>query len=119
MTAIISLLFFLQTEGEKRAGAVAAVVAAVDHARIHQPVHEKGDQGEAEEAGAVETHFSQQVFAKVVEQQHGTNWMSTRMQDGQMSTAAQKFTPELQPQVSQVSRLKWDSKFDFLVVFQN
>lgn len=118
VTANFSLLFCLQAEGGTRAGAVATVVAAVDHARIRLPVHDKGDQGQAREAGAVETQPSQQVFAKVAEQQHGTSWMPTRVQAGQMPTPAQTFTPEPQHQVSQVSRLKTDWKIGFFVVFK-
>lgn len=41
---------FLQAEGEKKAEAVATVVAAVDLARVRKPVLKEGDRAEEDEA---------------------------------------------------------------------
>ncbi len=49
----------LQAEGGIKAGAVATVVAAVDLARVRQPVHAEG--GRAEEEEVVESEISQQA----------------------------------------------------------
>lgn len=81
----------LQAGGGKRAGAVATVVAAVDLARVRQPVHVEGG-AEQEEVEAVEVELRQSV-----DQRHGGGWMSTRTQ------SAQEFTAEAtlpRPQVS-------------------
>lgn len=89
--------FYLQAEGGTKAGAVAKVVAAVDLARIRQPVHVEG--GRAEEVETVEAEMRQQTVAMSADQQYQIGWMSTRMQAGQMLTAAQEFTSDLQSQV--------------------
>jgi len=94
----------LQAEGGKRAGAVATVVAAVDLARVRQPVHVEAGRAEEQGVEAVEVELRQQAAASVTDQQYRAGWTSTRMQAGQMLTAAQEFTPELQPQVSQAPR---------------
>lgn len=97
----------LQAGGGKRAGAVATVMAAVDLARVRQPVHAEGGRAE-EEAEAVEAEFKQQATAAAAAaaamaagQQYQVGWTTTRMQAGQMLTTAQEFTPE--PTLPQVS----------------
>ena len=88
----------LQAVGGKRAGAVATVVAAVDLARVRQPVHvEGGRTEEEEEAEAVK------AAAVAADHQYQAGWTTTRVQAGQMLTTAQELTPEptlLLPQVS-------------------
>lgn len=81
----------LQAGGGKRAGAVATVVAAVDLARVRQPVHVEGGQAEEKEV-KLEAEFRQQAG-------EGTT---------RTLSAAQKVTPEstLLPQVSQASRAR-------------
>lgn len=54
----------LQAEGGKKAEAVATVVAAVDLARVRQPVHAEGGQAEEEEE-AVEAETRQQAAMTV------------------------------------------------------
>lgn len=71
----------LQAVGGQRAGAVATVMAAVDLARIRQPVHVEGG-GAGEEEEAVDA-----------DQQYEADWTTSRVQTGQMLTA-QEFTPE-------------------------
>lgn len=83
-----------------KAGAVAKVVAAVDLARIRQPVHVEGVR--AEEMETVETEMRQQTVAMAADQLYQIGWMSTRVQAGQMLTTAQEFTSDLQPQVRQL-----------------
>ena len=68
----------LQAVGGQRAGAVATVMAAVDLARVRQPV-------QAEGGGAEEAELRQQVAA---DQQYGGGWTTRE----QMLTA--QFTPE-------------------------
>lgn len=83
----------LQAEGGKRAGAVATVVAAVDLARVRQPVHVEGGRAEEEEE-AVEAELRQQAAATMAaDQQYRAGWTATRAQAGQMLTTAQEFTP--------------------------
>lgn len=95
----------LQAEGGKRAGAVATVVAALDLARVRQPVHVDGGQAEEKEANTVEAELRQQATATAASR------TTTRAQAGQMLTTAQMVTPESTlplplPQVSQASRAK-------------
>lgn len=95
---------YLQAEGGKRAGAVATVVAAVDLARVRQPVHVEGSRAEEEEVEAADTELTQRA-----EQQYQAAWTSTSMQAGAMLTTAQELTPERtlpQPQVREASRAK-------------
>ncbi|XP_049450272.1 titin-like [Epinephelus fuscoguttatus] len=87
-----------EAEGGKRAGAVATVMAAVDLARVRQPVHVKGDPAEEEEAEAVEAELRQEAAAAAAalaaDQQYQASRTTTRVQTGQMLTTAQEFTPE-------------------------
>lgn len=97
----------LQAEGGKRAGAVATVMAAVDLARVRQPVHVEG--GRAEEDKAVEAELRQQAAATAAaaavaaDQQYRAGWTTTRVQAGQMLTTAQEFTPAPTLPLPQVS----------------
>lgn len=93
----------LQAEGGKRAGAVATVMAAVDLARVRQPVHVEGGRGEEEKAEAVEAELRQQAAAVAADQQYQAGWTTTRVQAGQMLTTAQEFTPEPTLPLPQVS----------------
>ena len=83
-----------QAEGGKRAGAVATVVAAVDLARVRQPVHAEG--GRAEEEEAIEAELKQEATtaATAADQQYQVGWTTTRVQAGKMLTTAQEFTHE-------------------------
>ncbi|MEQ2219931.1 hypothetical protein ILYODFUR_000155 [Ilyodon furcidens] len=94
-----------EAEGGIKAGAVAKVVAAVDLARIRQPVHVEG--GRVEEVEAVEAEMRQQTVAMAADQQYQIGWMSTRMQAGQMLTAAQEFTSDLQPQIQRGTEISY------------
>lgn len=101
----------LQAEGGKRAGAVATVVAALDLARVRQPVHVDGGQAEEKEANTVEAELRQQATtaAMAVDQQYRASRTTARAQAGQMLTTAQTVTPASTlplPQVSQASRAK-------------
>ncbi len=96
----------LQAGGGKRAGAVATVVAAVDLARVRQPVHGEGGRAEEEESEAVETELRQQATtaAMAANQQYQAGLTTTtRVQAGQMLTTAQEFTPEPTLPLPQVS----------------
>lgn len=107
MDVLISMCCWLclQAEGGKRAGAVATVVAAVDLARVRQPVHAEGGPAEEEEAVAVEAELRQQgaAAAMAADQQYQVGWTTTRVQAGQMLTTAQEFTSEPTLQLPQVS----------------
>ncbi|TMS06108.1 Titin [Larimichthys crocea] len=94
--------------GGKRAGAKATVMAAVDLARVRQPVHVEGERAEEEEeAEAVEAELRQQEVAAAAAaaaaaiaagQQYQAGWTTTtRAQAGQMLTTAQEFRPEPTP----------------------
>lgn len=79
---------------------MAKVVAAVDLARVRQPVHGEGGRAE-EEVEAVEVELRQQA-----DKQYGDSWTTGRAQAGQMLTTAQEFTLEptlLLPQVREAS----------------
>nr|XP_046259560.1 titin-like isoform X2 [Scatophagus argus] len=92
--------------GEKRAGAVATVVAAVDLARVRQPVHVKGGGADEEKAEAVETELRQQaVAAMAVDQQYRAERTTAGTQSGQMLTAAQEFTESTLPQIQRVTEI--------------
>lgn len=83
----------LQAEGGKRAGAVATVLAAVDLARVRQPVHVEG--GRTEEEEAVEVGLRQQgAAAMVADQQYRAGRTTTRVQADQMHTTAQELRRE-------------------------
>lgn len=94
----------VQAGGGKRAGAVATVVAAIDIARVRQPVHVEGTETEEEDADGVEAELGQRAMAAAtamaVSQQNGASW--TRAQAGHMLTTAQ-VTPESTLPLPQVS----------------
>lgn len=78
-----------QAEGGKRAGAVATVLAAVDLARVRQPVHVEG--GRAEEEETVEVGFRQQSAAGMAaDQQYQASRTTSRVQAEQMLSTAQE-----------------------------
>lgn len=82
---------------------MATVVAAIDIARVRQPVHVEVTETEEEDAERVEAELGQRATAMVVSQQNGASW--TRGQAGHVLTTAQ-VTPEstlLLPQVSEAS----------------
>lgn len=93
---------------------MATVVAAVDLARVRQPVHVEGGRAEEEDADAVEAELRQQAAAAAataavmaVDQQYRAS-RTTRVQAGRVLTTAQ-VTPESTlplPQVSQASTAK-------------
>lgn len=87
---------------------MATVLAAVDLARVRQPICVEGGQVEAEEA--VEVGLRQQAAATMAaDQQYRGGWTTTRVQAGQMLTTAQELRPEPAlplPQVRQASSAK-------------
>lgn len=95
--------FCLQAGGGERAGAVAKVVAAVDVARTREPVHVEGGRIEEQKVEAVEVGLRQQAAATVDDHQYRTGWTPSRMQAGQMLSAAQEFTADLHTQVRKTS----------------
>lgn len=87
---------------------MATVVAAVDIARVRQPVHAEGGRAEEEEADAVEAELRQQAAAVMAVDQQYRASRTTRVQAGRVLTTAQ-VTPESTlplPQVSQASTAK-------------
>ncbi|KAM4608731.1 titin-like [Polymixia lowei] len=88
-----------EAEGGKRAEAVATVVAAVDLARVRQPVHVEDSGAEEEDVGS---ELRQQ--ASVASEQQYEAIRTVRTQAGPMPTAVQHFSPEPTLQVSQIQR---------------
>lgn len=72
---------------------MATVVAAIDIARVRQPVHVEGAETEEEDADGVEAELGQRAMAAAsttamaVSQQNGASW--TRAQAGHVLTTAQ------------------------------
>lgn len=83
---------------------MATVVAAIDIARVRQPVHVEGSETEEEDADGMVAELGQQATAPAaavdVSQQNGTS--RTRAQAGHVLTTAQ-VTPESTPPLPQVS----------------
>lgn len=77
----------LQGEGGKKAGAVATVLAAVDHARVRKPA--QAERGAAEEA-TLEFDMSQQQAMYAAEQQVRARTEATLAPPTAHVTAAQK-----------------------------
>lgn len=73
-------------------------MAAVDLARVRQPVHVEAGRAEEEEAETVEAELRRQAAAVAVDEQYGSWQTTTRAQAGHMLTAQE--LPEPAPQVS-------------------
>lgn len=84
---------------------MATVVAAVDLARVRQPVHVEDGRAE-EEAEAVELRQQAAAAATAADQQYQASWTTTRAPAGQMLTTAQEFTSEPTRPPPQVSEAK-------------
>lgn len=101
----------LQAEGGKRAGAVATVLAAVDLARVRQPVHVEGGQADEE---AVEVGSKQQGAAGMAAgQRYRAGRTTTRVQADQMLTTAQELRREPTLPPPQVREAKPKERQDY------